>query len=188
MGKAYSQVLLEVIRGPRTKEEMAELEELQEMIESVQQSSSSLGVAQSNALRRSSLSTSSMASKKSRTSTAAAPSGDGQQNSPKRSGEQYFNGGTLNAFNPLTDIARSALKSNRLRSHSPSAKPSKDADSSKSSDGASKSSSSGKMGEEEEEELVMLDRVVVVPLDVGRAPASKSGRFEQKKSEGSPRL
>ena len=47
MGKAYSQVLLEVIRGPRTKEEMAELEELQEMIESVQQSSSSLGVAQS---------------------------------------------------------------------------------------------------------------------------------------------
>ena len=86
MGKAYSQVLLEVIRGPRTKEEMAELEELQEMIESVQQSSSSLGVAQSNALRRSSLSSSSMASKKSRTSTAAAPSGDGQQNSPKRPG------------------------------------------------------------------------------------------------------
>ena len=128
-----------------------------------------------------------MASKKSRTSTAAAPSGDGQQNSPKRSGEQYFNGGTLNAFNPLTDIARSALKSNRLGSPS-SAKPSKDADSSKSSDGASKSSSSGKMGEEEEEELVMLDRVVVVPLDVGTCSGQKSGRFEQKKSEGSPRL
>jgi len=184
MGKAYSQVLLEVIRGPRTKEEMAELEELQEMIESVQQSSSSLGVAQSNALRRSSLSSSSMASKRSRTSTAAAPSGDGQQNSPKRSGEQYFNGGTLNAFNPLTDIARSALKSNRLGSHSSSAKPSKDADSSKSSDGASKSSSSGKMGEEEEEELVMLDRVVVVPLDVGTCSAlQKADALNRRKAK-----
>ena len=54
----------------------------------------------------------------------------------------------MNAFNPLADIARSALKSNRLGVHSSlsASKSSKDADGGKSSDGTSKASSSGKMG------------------------------------------
>ena len=121
MGKANSQVLLEVIRGPRTEEELRELQELQEMIESVQQSSASLGLSQSNALRMSTISSSSAASKSHRSIKYAAP-GDGEQNGPKRateSGEKYFNEGAfLNAFNPLADIARSALKSNRLGVHS----------------------------------------------------------------------
>ena len=184
MGKAHSQVLLEVIRGPRTEEELAELRELQEMIESVQQSSSSLGVAQSKALRMSTLSSSTAASK-SRRSTAAAPAGDGQRNSAERgteSDEQRFTGGTLNAFNPLTDIARSALKSNRLGVHSSSSTSKSSNDGSKASDAASKSSTSGKMGEEEEE--VILDRVVVVPLDVGSCSAlQKADALNRRKAK-----
>ena len=55
MGKANSQVLLEVIHDPRTEEELRELQ-VAEMIESVQQSSASLGLSQSNALRMSTIS------------------------------------------------------------------------------------------------------------------------------------
>ena len=189
MGKANSQVLLEVIRGPRTEEELQELQELQEMIESVQQSSASLGVSQSNALRMSTISSSSAASKSHRSIKYAAP-GDGEQNGPKRateSGEQYFNeGAILNAFNPLADIARSALKSNRLGVHSSlsASKSSKDADGGKSSDGTSKASSSGKMGEGEEEEKVVLDRVVVVPLDINTCSAlQKADALNRRKAK-----
>ena len=189
MGKANSQVLLEVIRGPRTEEELQELQELQEMIESVQQSSASLGVSQSNALRMSTISSSSAASKSHRSIKYAAP-GDGEQNGPKRateSGEQYFNeGAILNAFNPLADIARSALKSNRLGVHSSlsASKSSKDADGGKSSDGTSKASSSGKMGEGEGEDKVILDRVVVVPLDINTCSAlQKADALNRRKAK-----
>ena len=189
MGKANSQVLLEVIRGPRTEEELQELQELQEMIESVQQSSASLGVSQSNALRMSTISSSSAASKSHRSIKYAAP-GDGEQNGPKRateSGEQYFNeGAILNAFNPLADIARSALKSNRLGVHSSlsASKSSKDADGGKSSDGTSKASSSGKMGEGEGEDEVVLDRVVVVPLDINTCSAlQKADALNRRKAK-----
>jgi C-terminal processing protease CtpA/Prc/tricorn protease-like protein len=189
MGKANSQVLLEVSRGPRTEEELQELQELQEMIESVQQSSASLGVSQSNALRMSTISSSSAASKSHRSIKYAAP-GDGEQNGPKRateSGEQYFNeGAILNAFNPLADIARSALKSNRLGVHSSlsASKSSKDADGGKSSDGTSKASSSGKMGEGEGEDKVILDRVVVVPLDINTCSAlQKADALNRRKAK-----
>ena len=189
MGKANSQVLLEVIRGPRTEEELQELQELQEMIESVQQSSASLGLSQSNALRMSTISSSSAASKSHRSIKYAAP-GDGEQNGPKRateSGEKYFNeGAILNAFNPLADIARSALKSNRLGVHSSlsASKSSKDADGGKSSDGTSKASSSGKMGEGEGEDEVVLDRVVVVPLDINTCSAlQKADALNRRKAK-----
>ncbi len=189
MGKANSQVLLEVIRGPRTEEELRELQELQEMIESVQQSSASLGLSQSNALRMSTISSSSAASKSHRSIKYAAP-GDGEQNGPKRateSGEKYFNEGAfLNAFNPLADIARSALKSNRLGVHSSlsASKSSKDADGGKSSDGTSKASSSGKMGEGEGEDEVVLDRVVVVPLDINTCSAlQKADALNRRKAK-----
>ena len=189
MGKANSQVLLEVIRGPRTEEELQELQELQEMIESVQQSSASLGLSQSNALRMSTISSSSAASKSHRSIKYAAP-GDGEQNGPKRateSGEKYFNeGAILNAFNPLADIARSALKSNRLGVHSSlsASKSSKDADGDKSSDGTSKASSSGKMGEGEGEDEVVLDRVVVVPLDINTCSAlQKADALNRRKAK-----
>ena len=189
MGKANSQVLLEVIRGPRTEEELQELQELQEMIESVQQSSASLGLSQSNALRMSTISSSSAASKSHRSIKYAAP-GDGEQNGPKRateSGEKYFNeGAILNAFNPLADIARSALKSNRLGVHSSlsASKSSKDADGGKSSDGTSKASSSGKMGEGGGEDEVVLDRVVVVPLDINTCSAlQKADALNRRKAK-----
>lgn len=183
MGKAYSQVLLEVIRGPRTEQEIKELEELQDMIASVQQSNANLGSRMMSAQLGQSPKASSSSMSRSTTknnanlhqqkrSSAITKGGDSapQQVPQREDGEQFFTSAqNLNSFNPLLDITRLALQSNRLGMHSKSSSSESSDNNNNNNNNNNKNKNSAKVGEEEQTQI--LDRVVVVPLDVGTCSA-----------------